>query len=337
MPLLSFIVRRLALLALVIPAVTLVAFLIARVVPGDPVALMAGPTATVTTRAALRAEWGLDQPLPIQYLIYMGRLLQGDLGTSFRTGRSVAADFGTFFPATIELATFAVLVGLPFAIGGGLVAALRQNSRLDYLVRAGIGIGVALPVFWLGLLMILVFSSWLNVLPSLGRLSINTPIPPNVTGMYVIDSILAGQFATTADALRHLVLPCLCLSLTVVVPVGRIVRASMLSALSQEYLRTATAKGLPHRVVVVRHAFRNALLPVVTAIGLVYGLLLGGAVVTETVFSWPGIGDYVARSISSLDFQPVLSFTLFSALIYVVINLFVDVLYAALDPRVRLG
>ncbi len=334
---LGFVAPRLALLAIVLPAVTLVAFTLARVVPGDPIALMAGPTATETTRAELREAWGLDQPLPVQYLVYLGRLAEGDLGSSFRTGRSVAADFGTFFPATIELATFAVLIGLPFAIGGGVLAALRQNTALDYLIRAAIGAGVALPVFWLGIVLILVFSAGLNLLPSLGRLSINTPIPPQVSGMYVIDSLLAGQFGTTADALRHLILPGVSLSLTVVVPVGRIVRASMLNALGQEYLRTAEAKGLPPRVVVIRHAFRNALLPVVTAIGLVYGLLLGGAVVTETVFSWPGIGNYVARSISSLDFQPVLSFTLFSALFYVVINLAVDVLYAVLDPRVRLG
>jgi peptide/nickel transport system permease protein len=335
--LLAYIARRLALLCIVLPAVTIVAFTLSRVVPGDPVALMAGPTANPAVRAQLREAWGFNEPLPVQYLIYVGRLLHGDLGTSFRTGRSVAADFGTYFPATIELATFALLLGIPFAIGGGLLAALRHNGRLDFLVRAGIGIGVALPVFWLGILFILIFSSWLKVLPSLGRLSIDTPVPPAVTGLYVVDSLLAGQFATTADALWHLILPAVCLSLTVVVPVGRIVRASMLNAMSQEYVRTARSKGLPSRVVVVRHAFRNALLPVVTAIGLVYGLLLGGAVVTETVFSWPGIGDYIARSIASLDFQPVLSFTLISALIYVVINLIVDLLYAGLDPRVRLA
>jgi len=337
MKLLSFVTRRLALLCVVVPAVTLVTFTLSRVVPGDPVALMAGPTANETTRAELRAAWGLGQPLPVQYVTYMGRLLQGDLGTSFRTGRSVAADFGAFFPATIELATFALLSGLPFAIGGGLLAALRQNSVLDYFVRVGITIGVALPVFWLGILLILIFSAQLNVLPALGRLSIDTPIPPNVTGMYVVDSLLAGQFATTVDALRHLILPGLCLALTVVVPVGRIVRSSMLNALNQDYVRTARAKGLRSRQVVFTHAFRNALLPIVTAIGLVYSLLLGGAVVTESVFSWPGIGDYVARSIMSLDFQPVLSFTLISALIYVLINLLVDVLYAALDPRVHLA
>ena len=337
MALLAYVARRLALLVIVIPAVTLVTFTLSRVVPGDPVALMAGPTANVAVRAQLREAWGLDEPLPVQYLIYMGRLVQGDLGMSFRTGRSVAADFGTFFPATIELATFALVLGLPFAIGGGVIAALRHNGRIDYAVRAVVSIGVALPVFWLGILMILVFSARLNVLPSLGRLSLDTPIPPNVTGMYVIDSLLAGRFDATVDALRHLLLPALCLSLTVVVPVARIVRASMLNALGQEYLRTARSKGLPRGTVVFRHAFRNALLPIVTAIGLIYGLLLGGAVVTETVFSWPGIGDYVARSITSLDFQPVLSFTLISAVVYVVINLFVDLLYAALDPRVRLA
>jgi peptide/nickel transport system permease protein len=337
MKLLAFITRRLALLCIVIPAVTLVTFTLSRVVPGDPVALMAGPTANETTRAELRAAWGLDQPLPMQYLIYMGRLVQGDLGISFRTGRSVAADFGAFFPATVELATFAVLIGLPIAIGGGLLAAVRQNSAWDYLVRGGISIGVSLPVFWFGILLILIFSARLNVLPALGRLSIDTPIPPRVTGMYVVDSLLAGQFTTTADALRHLILPGICLAVTVVTPVGRIVRSSMLNALNQDYVRTAKAKGLYKRQVIFTHAFRNALLPVVTAIGLVYGLLLGGAVVTETVFSWPGIGEYVSRSIMSLDFQPVLSFTLISALIYVFINLVVDLLYAALDPRVQLS
>jgi len=337
MRLFQFVARRLALLLLVVPAVTLVTFILARAGPGDPIAFLAGPTANEATRAALREAWGLDEPLPMQYLIYMGRLAQGDLGTSFRTGRSVAADLRTYFPATIELATFAVLLGLPFALLGGILGATRQNSVVDYAVRAGISVGVAMPVFWFGILLTMLFSAWLNWLPALGRLSITTSIPPEVTGLYVIDALLARQWSTAADALRHLILPGAALAITVVTPVARIVRTSMLQALRQDYVRTATAKGLRRRSVVFGHAFRNALLPVVTAIGLVYGLLLGGAVVTESVFSWPGVGDYIARSILSLDFQPVLSFTLISALLYVFINLLVDLLYVALDPRVRLS
>lgn len=330
---LAFILRRLALLAFILPTVSLLTFILARVVPGDPVALMAGPTANTETRAVLRAAWGLDRPLGVQYLIYVSRLAQGDLGQSFRSGRSVAADFATFLPATIELATAAMLLGTPMAVLGGVLAAVKRDSAFDYLVRSLIGLGISLPVFWFGVLLIIIFSAQLNWLPALGRLSVDTAIPPHRTGLYLMDAFLAGDLHTLLDALRHLVLPAFCLALTVVAPVGRIVRSSMLAALQQDYVRTARAKGVPPRGVIYRHALRNALLPVVTSIGLAYGLLLGGAVVTETVFSWPGIGFYVAKSILSLDFQPVMSFTLLSALFYVVINLLVDLAYMSLDPR----
>lgn len=332
-----FVARRVLLLLFVVPAVTLVTFVITRASPGDPIAFIAGPTTNESTRAALREEWGLDRPLPVQYLYYLGNVLRGDLGKSFRTGRSVAADFRTYFPATIELATFALLLGLPAAIVGGVLAGTHKNGPIDYFVRAAISIGLALPVFWFGILLILLFSSWLNWLPAIGRLTITTPVPPAVTGMYTVDALLAGQWSTFVDAIRHLLLPGFALAITVVVPVARIVRSSLLQALNQDYVRTATAKGLRRNQVLYSHAMRNAMLPVVTAIGLVYGLLLGGAVVTESVFSWPGIGDYVASSILSLDFQPVLSFTLVSALVYIAINLLVDLLYVALDPRVGLG
>ena len=320
-------------MALILPAVSALTFALARVVPGDPVALLAGPTANSATRAALRKAWGLDRPLGEQFLIYLSRLAQGDLGQSFRSGRSVAADFADFFPATIELATAAILLGTPLALLGGILAAVQRDTIVDHAVRTAIGLGTSLPVFWFGVLLIIVFSAQLDWLPALGRLSVVTAIPPPVTGLYVIDGLLARQWGTVGDALVHLLLPTFCLAVTVVAPVGRIVRASMLAARQQDYVRTAHAKGVHPRTVIYRHVLRNALLPVVTSIGLASGLLLSGAVVTETVFSWPGVGFYVTKSVLSHDFQPVMSFTLVSALFYGVINLLVDLSYAILDPR----
>lgn len=322
------------LLVFVLPAVILITFTISRIIPGDPVALMAGPTANSATRAKLREAWGIDQPMAVQYLIYVKRVAQGELGQSFRSGRSVKTDFITYIPATIELATAALLLGTPCAVLGGITAAVRPDSAWDYLVRAIIGLGISLPVFWFGVLLILIFSAQLDWLPALGRLTVDTPIPPTITGLYTIDALLTGNFATLRDALVHLVLPAFSLAITVVAPIGRITRTAMISALHQDYVRTAYAKGAPPRRVVYVHALRNALLPVITSIGLAYGLLLGGAVVTETVFSWPGVGFYITNSILSLDFQPVISFTLLSALVYVVINTLVDTSYSLLDPRI---
>jgi peptide/nickel transport system permease protein len=330
-----FVVRRLLLLAFVLPAVSLLAFSISRVIPGDPVALIAGPTAKPETREALRQAWGLDKPIPVQYLLYLNRLAHGDLGLSLHTGRSVTTDLIEFFPATIELATAALLLGLPFAILGGVAAAVNKDSWIDYLIRTVIGIGISVPVFWFGILLILVFSAQLGLFPSVGRLPVQTPIPPRVTGMYTVDALLGRDFGILRDALRHLALPAFALAVTVVAPVARITRTNMLAVLRQDYIRTARAKGLPARLVIYRHALRNALLPIITSIGLVYGLLLAGAVVTETVFSWPGVGFYVTKSILALDFQPVISFTLASALIYVIINLVVDSAYVFIDPRVE--
>jgi peptide/nickel transport system permease protein len=330
-----FVLRRLLLLGFVLPAVSLLAFTVSRVIPGDPIALLAGPTAKPETREALRKAWGLDQPIPVQYLLYLNRLAHGDLGLSLHTGRSVTTDLIDFFPATIELSTAALLLGLPFAILGGVIAAVKSDSWIDYLIRSIVGIGISVPVFWFGILLILVFSAQLEIFPSVGRLPVQTAIPPRVTGMYTVDAALAGQFETLRDALLHLALPAFALAVTVVAPVARITRTNMLAALRQDYVRTARAKGLPGRLVIYRHALRNALLPIITSIGLVYGLLLAGAVVTESVFSWPGVGFYVTKSILSLDFQPVISFTLVSALIYVIINLIVDSAYVFIDPRVE--
>lgn len=331
---LMFVLRRVLLLAFILPAVSLITFTISRVIPGDPVALMAGPTANPTTRAQLREAWGLDQPLSVQYLMYLSRVIQGDLGQSFRSGRSVASDFIIYTPATVELATTALLLGTPFAVLGGIMAAVRRNTAWDYLMRTIIGLGISLPVFWFGILLIIVFSAQLDWLPALGRLTVDTPIPIHITGLYTIDALLTGNFDTLRDALWYLWLPAFSLAITVVAPIGRITRTAMISALQQDYVRTAYAKGVQPRRAIYVHALRNALLPVITSIGLAYGLLLGGAVVTETVFSWPGLGFYIANSILSLDFQPVISFTLLSALVYVVINTLVDILYSVLDPRV---
>ena len=330
---LRFLSRRLLFLCLVLPAVTLITFMVSRVIPGDPVSLMAGPLVPMATRERLRAEWGLDKPLPVQYLIYLEHLLHGDLGKSFYTGRSVGYDLAAFFPATLELSTAALCIGLPIAVVGGVTAAARKDTVLDYTIRVAINLGLALPVFWLGILLILVFSGQLGWLPSLGRISPQVMIPPHITGLYVIDSVLAGDTRTLADTLAHLALPAFCLAIGVVAPIARITRTSMLWALQQDFIRTARAKGVRARRVTYHHALPNALLPAITSIGLVYGLLLGGAVVTETVFSWPGIGLYVTTAILSLDFQPVISLTLLSAVAYAFINMIVDIAYGFIDPR----
>lgn len=330
----SFALRRVLLLAVILPAVSVVTFTISRIVPGDPIALMAGPTATEQTREELRRVWGLDEPLTTQYLLYVERLVHGDLGKSFRTGRSVIKDFETFFPATLELSTAALLIGFPFAIFGGIVAAINQGEPIDHIIRLVISMGISLPVFWFGILLILIFSARIDLLPSVGRLSVETPIPPHVTGLYIVDAILAGELAVLLDAVLHIILPAFALAIGVIAPVARITRTNMLTVLKQDYIRAARARGVPFRRVIYRHALRNALLPIITSIGLAYGLLLAGAVVTETVFSWPGIGFYISKSILALDFQPVISFTLVTAITYVVINLLVDIAYAIIDPRV---
>lgn len=329
------IARRIVLLVVVLFGVSLLTFIISHAIPGDPARLMAGQRASAEVVEQIRRNYGLDQPLPVQYIRYMSGLLHGDLGRSIRTGRPVVEDLARFFPATLELvgtALFiAVLVGVPL----GVWSASRPNSWVDHLSRTVSVAGVSTPLFWLGVVALTVLYGRLGWVPGSGRLTPFAAPPPAVTGMYTIDALIARDWDTFVDALHHLLLPALCLAFVHVGLVARQVRASVLEVLSQDFIRTAHAYGVPPRRVLYRYALRAALVPTLTVVGLALGDLLAGAVVTETIFAWPGMGSYVVDSISFLDFPAIMGFTILVATGYTLINLVVDLLTLKLDPRIR--
>lgn len=331
----QLVARRIALLALVLLGVSLLTFLISHAIPGDPARLLAGQRASDEVVAQIRRTHGLDQPLPVQYVRYMSGLLKGDLGRSIRTGRPVSEDLARFFPATLELVatalTVAVIIGVPL----GVWSAARQNSWVDHVSRGVSVAGVSMPLFWLGVVALTVLYGRLGWLPGSGRLSPFGLPPSPVTGFYTVDALIARDWATFTDAVRHLVLPAACLAFVHVGLVARQVRANVLEVLRQDYIRTAQAYGVPPRRMLYRHALRNSLVPMVTVVGLALGDLLAGAVVTETIFSWPGMGSYVVDSIAFLDFPAIMGFTLLVATGYTLINLLVDLLALKLDPRIR--
>jgi peptide/nickel transport system permease protein len=327
--------QRLLMLVFVLFGVTVATFLMSHVIPGDPAQMMAGPHASVETLQSIRHQLGLDQPLYIQYFDYMNGLLHGDLGTSIRTQQPVAKDLLAFFPATLELVIYAFLIAIVLGIPLGVIAAVKRNTWWDYITRVfSIG-GVSIPVFWSGLVLILIFYARLGWLPASGRLDVTLPPPPTITGLYTIDSALTGYWADFFNSLWHLVLPAAALSYVQLSLIMRQVRSSMIEVLSQEYILTGRANGLGRMFLIIRYGLRNALIPTITVIGLSFGSLLGGAVVTETIFDWPGMGKYVVDSIASLDFPAIMGFTIVIAVAYVLINLVVDLLYYALDPQIR--
>lgn len=346
----AYLARRLLGLIPVLFGVSLLIFAITRLVPGDPAVALLGQRSSPEARAQLRQQLGLDQPIWInvgaveeeglsglfraQYPIYMQRLLQGDLGRSIFSRIPVAESLRARFPATIELTLFAmgfaVLVGIP----AGVWAALHRGKIQDTLVMSLALSGVSFPVFWLAIILIYLFAVVLGWLPPSGRLSVATQLEP-ITGLYILDSLLRRDMAALADAARHLVLPAVALGTIPLAIVVRMTRSSMLEVLSQDYVRTARSKGVQERVVVRKHALRNALLPVVTVIGLSFGSLLSGAILTETVFSWPGIGRWVYDAISARDYPIIQGGVLFVAFMFVLVNLLVDLSYALIDPRIQ--
>lgn len=329
--------QRLLMLVLVLACVSIATFLMARVVPGDPAQVIAGPHASAQTIAGIRHQLGMDKPLLGQYADYMSGLAHGNLGQSITTQRPVSEDLLAYFPATLELILYAFVLALAVGIPLGVLAATKRNSVFDYAARfLSIG-GLSLPTFWFGLVLILVFYAKFGVLPSSGRLSSALPPPPHITGLYTVDSALTGYWATFVDSVKHLVLPVLALAYVQLAVVVRQLRASMITALSSDYVRTARASGLSSWTIVMRYGFRNALVPMLTIVGISFGSLLGGAVVTETVFDWPGMGNYVVRSIERLDFPAIMGFTIVIAIAYVLINLVVDLINVALNPEVRHG
>ncbi|HEY6103076.1 MAG TPA: ABC transporter permease [bacterium] len=330
-----YILGRIASMALVLLGVSVLTFFIAHVVPGDPVLVALGEHARDDQIAAYRRAYGLDRPVPVQYAVYIRRLLTGDLGISIRTRRPVADDLRQFLPATVELGTSAWLVALALGIPAGILSAVFRDRIFDHLSRVAALIGASLPVFWLGLLLLATFYYRLRWLPGPGRLDIALSPPAARTGLLMIDATLAGDVQALRDAARHLVLPALTLGLFSTAVIARMTRSAMLEVLFQDYIRTARAKGLRERRVVTLHALKNAMIPTLTIIGISFGSLLSGAVLTETIFAWPGLGRYATTSAISLDFPAVMGVTLVVAVLYTVVNLFVDILYARLDPRVR--
>jgi len=318
----------------VLLGVSVLVFSFIHLIPGDPALTMLGERATPEKVAEVRARLGLDRPIWQQYVLYIGSAVRGDLGVSIVRGDPVASDLLRRFPATVELATAAIVVAIALGIPIGVASAVWRNSPLDSLARLGALTGVSMPIFWLGLVLAWFFGVELRILPTGFRLASGTSFVP-WTNFVILDAVLQRDWAVLADAVRHLILPALALATIPLAVIARMTRASMLEVLSREYIRTAEAKGLSRRAVVLRHALRNALLPVLTVVGLQVGRLLAGAILTETIFSWPGIGLWVYESIESRDYAIVQGVSLFIAVIVVGVNLVTDVLYAAVDPRIK--
>ncbi|BAS27569.1 ABC transporter permease [Limnochorda pilosa] len=314
-----------------------VVFLVLRVMPGDPAqAILGGRNVPPETAAALRARLGLDEPLPLQYVHYLGSVARGDLGVSARTGNEVWEDILGKIPATLELAVFAMLVAVPIGLWSGIHASTHHDQPRDHALRVLNVASFAIFIPWFGMVLQLVFSVFLKWLPVGGRLEVlHLYTFRGATGLYVLDALLAGNGAVLADALRHLVLPALTLGLLLSGLVGRMSRSSMLEVLDQEYINAARAKGLSERRVVYGHALRNALIPIVTVVGLQFALLMAGAILTEVTFAWPGLARYLLDSITARDFNAIQGSVVFIALFVTTINLLVDLAYGILDPRVR--
>jgi peptide/nickel transport system permease protein len=329
--------RRLLTVIPTLIGVVVVTFLLTRVLPGDPAVYFAGPAATPESIAEIRKTLGLDRPPPEQFAYYLRDLAHGDLGTSLTTGQPVISDIATRLPASAELTLLGLFVAILIAVPLGILAAVKQGSFIDHACRVIATAGVSLPVFFTGLVLVYVFYFLLGwAPPPLGRLDIFYMTPKVVTGFYLIDSLLAGEFKTFRAALAQLVLPVATLAIFSIAPIARMTRASMLSALSSEFVRTARASGLsPHRIIIT-YAFRNAMLPVITTFGMVFSFLLGANVLVEKVFAWPGIGSYAVEALIASDFAPVQGFVLTMAVLYVMLNLAIDLLYGVIDPRVRL-
>ena len=310
-------------------------FFISRVIPADPVAALLGGQAPPELVEKLKAKWDLDKPLFRQYVIYLARLVRGDLGLSIASGRPVMEDLAHYFPATFELATAGTLLSLVFGVFLGVIAAVKRGRLWDHLSRVLALFGVSMPVFWSGLLLLLLFYYWLGWLPGGGQLPFYMTRPSRITGLILIDSLVSGRFDAFVAAVKHMVLPALVLSFFGTAAISRITRSSMLDVLGEEYVTTARAKGLREWAVIMKHAFKNAILPVITVVGVTYGRLLEGSVITETVFSWPGLGRYATNAFLALDFPAVVGSTMFIALLYAVTNLLVDLSYAYLNPKIR--
>ena len=331
----QFVLTRLSLVIPTFLGVTLLAFSLIRLIPGDPIELLVGERGIDPARhAEMRAALGLDKPLLVQYGIYIGDVLRGDLGKSIVTKEPVLSEFLALFPATIELAVSAIVFALVIGLPVGILAAVRRGSVFDHSVMGGALAGYSMPIFWWGLLLILLFSVTLGWTPVSGRISVLYYFEP-VTGFVVIDALLSDQQGAVASALHHLILPTVVLGTIPLAVIARMTRSAMLDVLSEDYVRTARAKGVAPWQVVGVHALRNALIPVITVIGLQVGVLLSGAILTETIFAWPGIGKWLIESIHRRDYPSVQGGVLMVSIVIMTVNLLVDLLYGVINPRIR--
>jgi peptide/nickel transport system permease protein len=333
---LKYLVRRAGHLFLVVIAMSVIMFVISHSLPGDPARVAAGgQRATKVMIEAARERLGLDRPLYIQYWIYVKDLLRGDFGRSLSTNRLILQDLKEMLPASIELTLFALLFASVVGIPLGIAAAIRENTWVDDLLKGTSSFFVSMPDFWMGLLLVLIFYGKLHLLPFTGRLGFSTEIPPHITGFITIDSLLLGRFDIFLDAIYHLILPSITLGFVSIGFFSRMTRSSMVEVLRADYIRTAFGKGLPKKLIYYKHALRNAFIPVLTVMGLQLGNIVGGAVVIETIFAWPGIGRYAVQAVENQDFPAIMGFAIVYSLFYAIVNFIVDVISMFIDPKLR--
>jgi len=329
------ILKRLGLMLLMLLGLAVITFTVTNIAPGDPARLAAGPDASQEMVEQVRVARGFDRSLPVRFSLYLGQLARGDLGTSVYTGRPVAKDVAVFLPATVELVLFSIIIAVVLGVPLGVLAAVYQNRLPDHAIRFLSVSGVALPMFWLGLMLQWYLSLELGLFPLGGRLGIFDDVPPRITGMITFDAIFSGDHATAGTALKHMILPAVALSFPALAAIIRVNRAEMLEVLDRDYVVNARAQGIgPFRIIAI-YALKNAILPTLAMIGLRFGWMLGGTVLVESVFDFPGIGLYAAKAAISSDFEPIMAVTLILGAAFMLINLLIDLTYALLDPRVR--
>ena len=332
-----YILRRVALIIPTLIGLSILTFAIARIVPGDPVGLAAGPRATEEIKEALRREFGLDQPLPVQYVDYISGLFQGDWGQSLYTRREVLGDLRAFWPATLELTTAAVIIATLLGVPAGVISAMYRNRLPDHVARVLSLFFVSFPSFWLAMIFQTWFARDLGLFPIGKRLPVLLAPPPATTGLFLVDSLIQLDFETFVVSLRHLFIPALVLSFGAFASITRITRASMVEALEKDFVRMERAIGIPYRVIIFKYVLRNALIATITVISLNFGWLMAGAILIETIFDWPGLGLYAVEASLSLDFQPIMGIAVLYGIVFSVVNILTDIVYGILDPRIRYG
>lgn len=331
---LAFLVRRLLLTVPVLFGLLVLTFCLMRVVPSDPAALLAGENASAEQVAQIRKDYGFDRPLPEQFLHYLGQVLRGDFGDSIMTKRPVMQDILSRVPATVELAGLAIVLAVLTGVPLGLIAGANHNGWVDHGVRLFTVGGLAIASFWLAIMLQLAFSMKLDLLPLQGRIGSTMDAPPGITGLFVLDYLLAGRPRAAFTALTHLILPAVTLALPAMATIARFTRSSVLEMLQKDFVAYETAAGLPRRMILAKYVLRNSLSATVTQIGLLVGLLLSGSIIIEAVFVWPGLGQYAYSSITTSDYQPVLAVTLVIGIVYALVNIIVDLVQAMIDPRI---